>query len=75
MRFVGIEAVTYGVTNLPKARQFWADFGLEEKGVQHGVRRLRRGERIAGHPQAPRRQIAAARGGRGLVRPADNLGP
>ena len=31
MRFVGIEAVTYGVTNLPKARQFWADFGLEER--------------------------------------------
>ncbi|MDE0704841.1 MAG: hypothetical protein OXH59_14095, partial [Rhodospirillaceae bacterium] len=31
MRFVGIEAVTYGVTNLPKARRFWADFGLEER--------------------------------------------
>ncbi len=31
MRFVGIEAVTYGVTNLPKARRFWADFGLVER--------------------------------------------
>ncbi|MYK59740.1 MAG: glyoxalase, partial [Rhodospirillaceae bacterium] len=31
MRFAGIEAVTYGVTNLPKARRFWADFGLEER--------------------------------------------
>ncbi|MYG51628.1 MAG: glyoxalase, partial [Rhodospirillaceae bacterium] len=31
MRFVGIEAVTYGVTNLPKARRFWSDFGLEER--------------------------------------------
>ena len=31
VRFVGIEAVTYGVTNLPKARRFWADFGLEER--------------------------------------------
>lgn len=31
VRFVGIEAVTYGVTNLPKARRFWADFGLEEQ--------------------------------------------
>ena len=31
VRFAGIEAVTYGVTNLPKARRFWADFGLEER--------------------------------------------
>jgi len=30
MKFVGIEAVTYGVTNLPKACTFWSDFGLEE---------------------------------------------
>lgn len=30
MKFVGIEAVTYGVTHLPKACKFWTDFGLKE---------------------------------------------
>ena len=31
VRFVGIEAVAYGVTDLPKARRFWTDFGLAER--------------------------------------------
>lgn len=33
MRFVGIEAAAYGVTNLPKAKRFWTDFGLEERAA------------------------------------------
>lgn len=33
MNFVGIESVTFGVTNMPKAQKFWTDFGLEPQTV------------------------------------------
>lgn len=33
MNFVGIDSVTYGVTNMPKAQKFWTDFGLEPREV------------------------------------------
>jgi len=33
VNFVGIESVTFGVTNMPKAQKFWMDFGLDPQTV------------------------------------------